>query len=108
MGTIVTLTALAVAAGLVLFTLAVAGFLLKTVFWLVLLPIRFVFKLLFWVLGAGFAVLMLPIILVIGLVGIVGGIVAALLSMLAPMLPILIVALVGWAIYRASVPRLAS
>lgn len=96
------LAALAVAACFVLFLLAVVGFVLKTVFWVVFFPIRLLLKLIGWVLGAGVAVLLLPFILLVAVVAIAGAILMAVLSILGPLLPVAVVALVGWAIYRAS------
>jgi hypothetical protein len=81
----------------------IVGFVVKTILWLVFLPIRFLFKLIFWTLGAGFAAIVLPILLVGALVVVIGGVIAALFAMIVPLLPVILVALVGWAIYRASV-----
>lgn len=105
MGTLIALTAIAVTACFVFATLAVVGLVLKTILWLVFFPIRFVFKMVFWLIGAGIAMLLLPLILLVIGVVIIGGIIAAILSLLAPLLPVAIVALVGWAIYRASTRR---
>jgi hypothetical protein len=105
MGTLIALSAFAVAACFVFAILALVGFVLKTILWIVFFPIRFILKLVFWILGIGLGVLLLPLILVVAGIAIVGAIVAAILSLLAPVLPIAIVALVGWGIYRASTRR---
>jgi hypothetical protein len=105
MGTLIALTALAVTACFIFATLAVIGFVLKALFWIVFFPIRFLFKMVFWVLGAGLSVLILPLVLLVGAVAVIGAILAFILSLLAPLLPVAIVALVGWAIYRASTRR---
>jgi hypothetical protein len=102
MDTLAALTALVFMACVFLLGLAIVGIILKTFFWIVFFPIRILFKLVFGVLGAAFGLLILPIVLVIAAVAIIGGIIVALLSFLAPLLPVAIVALVGWAIYRAS------
>jgi hypothetical protein len=105
MSTLIALTVFAVAGLFIFLTLALIGFVIKAILWMVFFPLRLVFKLLFWILGAGLAVVFLPILLVIVAVVVIGGILAALLSMLAPLLPVAIVALVGWGIYRASTRR---
>ena len=105
MGTLIALSAFAVAACFVFVILALVGLVLKTIFWIVFFPIRFLLKLVFWILGVGLGVLVLPIVLIVGGIAIVGAILAAILSLLAPLLPIAIVALVGWGIYRASTRR---
>ena len=102
MGTLIALSAIAVAACFVFAVLALIGLVLKTILWIVFFPIRFIFKLGFWILGAGLAMLILPLVLLVAGIAIIGALVAAVLSLLAPLLPIAIVALVGWAIYRAS------
>ena len=102
MGTLIALSAFAVAACFVFAILAVVGFVLKTIFWIVFFPIRFLLKLVFWVLGVGLGVVLLPLVLVIAAVAVIGAILAAILGLLAPLLPVAIVALVGYGIYRAS------
>lgn len=105
MGALIALAFLAATIFAIVAVLATIGFILKTILWIVFFPIRFVFKTVFWVLGAGLAALLVPVFLVVAAVVIIGGIIAALLAMLAPLIPIALVALVGWAIYRASVRR---
>ncbi len=105
MGTLIALSAFAVAACFVFAILALVGLVLKTIFWIVFFPIRLILKLVFWVLGAGLAVLVLPLVLLVAAIVAVVAIVAAILSLLAPLLPVAIVALVGWGIYRASTRR---
>jgi hypothetical protein len=105
MGTLIALSAFAVAACFIFAILALVGFVLKTILWVVFFPIRFILKLVFWILGIGLGVVLLPLILVVAGIAIIGAIVAAILSLLAPVLPIAIVALVGWGIYRASTRR---
>jgi hypothetical protein len=105
MGTLIALSAITVAACFVFAILALVGLVLKTVLWIVFFPIRFLLKLVFWILGVGLGVLILPLVLIVGGIAIVGAILAAILSLLAPLLPIAIVALVGWGIYRASTRR---
>jgi hypothetical protein len=105
MGTLIALSAFAVAACFLFAVLALVGLVLKTILWIVFFPIRFVLKLVFWILGAGIAVLVLPLVLLVAGIAIIGALVAAILSLLAPLLPVAIVALVGWGIYRASTRR---
>ena len=105
MGTLLALVILAFIAAFIIGTLALVGFIIKTIFWIVFFPIRFLFKLVFWTVGAGLAALMLPILLIVGVIAIIGSILAAVFALLAPLLPVALVALVGWAIYRGSTRR---
>ena len=99
------LAALAVTACVIVFVIAVVGFIRKAIFWTVFFPIRLLFKVVGWVLGAGLAVLLLPVLLVIVAVAVIGAILMAILSLLAPLLPVAFVALVGWGIYRYSTSK---
>jgi hypothetical protein len=105
MGPLTALVALAVTIAFFVATLALVGFVLKAIFWIVFFPVRLLFKIVFWTIGAGLAALMIPILFIVAAVVIVGGILAAVFALLAPLLPVALVALVGWAIYRASVRR---
>jgi hypothetical protein len=105
MGTFTALVVLAVTIAFFVATLALVGFVIKAIFWIVFFPIRLLFKIVFWTIGAGLAALMIPILLVVAAVVVVGGILAAVFALLAPLLPVALVALVGWAIYRASTRR---
>jgi hypothetical protein len=105
MGTLIALGAFAVAACLIFTVVALLGLVLKTILWIVLFPVRVILKLVFWIVGAGLGLLVLPVVLLVAAVAIVGALIAAILSLLAPLLPIAIVALVGWGIYRASTRR---
>lgn len=100
---LLTLGALAVAGVFVVSILALVFAVLKFVFWIVLLPIRLAFKLLFLPLlllkWAGLALLSLvaaPILVVVLLVG--GAVVV--LGMLAPLLPVVFLVLAVWALVR--------
>lgn len=86
----------------VIATVAVIGFFLKLLFWVVLFPIRLALKLVFGIVGFGLAALLAPLLFLVVGVAIVGTVIAAILALLAPLLPLLLVALVGWLIYRAS------
>jgi hypothetical protein len=77
--------------------LALLGFFLKLVFWVVFLPIRLIFGALGLLLGA----LAAPLVLAVLAIAAIAGIAAILL----PLTPILILALVGWAIYKSAVRR---
>jgi hypothetical protein len=105
MGIVLALAFMAFAVAFIIGVFALLGFLLKSILWLVFFPIRLLFKLVFWTIGAGLAALMLPILLIVGVVAVIGGILAALFALIAPLLPVALVALVGWAIYRGSVRR---
>jgi hypothetical protein len=105
MGTLIALVVLAFTVAFIIGTLALVGFIIKAVFWIVFFPIRLLFKMVFWTIGAGLAALMLPIVLVVAAVAVIGSILAAVFALLAPLLPVALVALVGWAIYRGSTRR---
>ena len=105
MGEFLILAFLATAAFFILATLALIGLVLKVLFWVVFFPIRIVLKLTFGVLGLVFGVMLLPIVLVIAAVAVLGAIAAAIFAILAPLTPLLLLALVGWAISRASSQR---
>ncbi len=89
----------------VIATVAVIGFFLKLLFWVVLFPIRLALKLVFGIVGFGLAALLAPVLFLVVGVAIIGAVIAAILALLAPLLPLLLVALVGWLIYRASTNR---
>lgn len=102
MGTLLVLAFLVLAAFLVLGAFAVIGFVVRTILRIVFFPIRILFKLVFWTLGAGLAALLMPLVLIALALFVIGGVLAALSALLAPLLPIALVALVGWAIYWGS------
>ena len=86
------------------------------VIWLVLLPIRLLFglvfgglfRLVFGIGGALLGLVLAPLVMVVVGVALVGAFVAALFALLAPLIPIVLLALLGWGIYRiASRPRAA-
>jgi hypothetical protein len=89
----------------VLAAIAIIGLVLKVLFWIVLFPIRLVLKLTFGLLGVALGAVLLPIVLVIAGIAILGAVLTALFAIVAPLLPVLLLALVGWAIYRASSRR---
>ena len=105
-------------AALVLFVafagIFVVGMFVKGVLWLVFLPVRLLFGLLFtplWfiarlvfgILGAVFSVLMIPVVLVI--LAVAG--VIAVLAAAVPLLPLICIAFVVWVVLRASRPAVA-
>jgi hypothetical protein len=87
-------------AALIVFALLAVGFVLKLVFWLVFLPIRLLFKLLFGLGGLLVGVVAVPILLLLVVGGIVLALLAALASLVLPLLPVVLLGFVGWAIYK--------
>lgn len=73
--------------------------------WLVLLPIRLLFKGMFWLVGALLGMVLAPILMLVVGVVLVGALAAGIVSLLAPLLPIVLLALFVWAIYRLIAPR---
>lgn len=79
----------------------VIGTVLHALFWIVTLPFRIVFKVLFGLGGLLFGVILAPFVAVVAVIGIAVAVVAGILSLLTPLLPVLLLGLFGWAIYRA-------
>jgi hypothetical protein len=86
----------------------VVGMFVKAVIWLVLLPFRVVFGLLFFplfllvkivlaVVGVIAAVLFLPVLIL----GLIGSAIAAIVGLVVPLVPLLFVAFVVWLIARS-------
>ena len=95
--------ALAVAA-----VVSVGVFVLRMAFWMVLLPLRMLFGLLFvpfWiaktVLKVAFGVLLLPLMLIVGGVLAVAAFLAALVAVVTPLVPLLILGLLIWVVARS-------
>jgi hypothetical protein len=108
------LASLVMLAFVVASVVAVGALLLRLVFFVILLPVRLVFGLLFipfWiaktVLKVAVGALMLPIFLVGG--GLLAAVVAigALVALVAPLVPLLIVGLLIWAVFRSFRPAVA-
>jgi hypothetical protein len=95
MGTFLLVCIIGVVACMVIGT--VVGALLHALFWIVTLPFRIVFKVLFGLGGLLFGVILAPVVAVVAVIAVI----AAILSLLTPMLPVLLLGLFGWAIYRA-------
>ncbi len=90
--------------------LAVALFVLKLVFWVVFLPIRLFFKLLFlpfillkWAFVGVAGLVLLPLLLIAGLVAVI----AMLVAVVTPLLPILFVAAAIWVLVQIARPATA-
>ena len=87
-----------------LVALAVLGAILSAVLhalvWLVTLPFRIFFKLLFGLGGIVAGLVLAPLIAVIALIALVVSVVGAVLAMLAPLLPVLLLGGFAWAIFR--------
>ena len=91
-----------ISAALFFVGLMVAAFAVKLLLWLVLLPFRILFKVVFgvgWlILGAIAAPLLLLLVGAAVLVAVIG----ALLAILLPLLPVVLLAALAWAIYRGT------
>ena len=88
------LTLLGLFFGAILFCL-VGGFI-----WLVLLPLRILFKLIFGLVGGLIGLLVAPIIMLVVGVALVGAFFAAALALLTPLIPLALLFLLGWGLYR--------
>ncbi len=99
--------ALVLAAVMVAGVVAIPLLAIGAVIWLVLLPVRWLFKLVFWLGGALLGLLIAPIVLIVVAVAVVGAFVTALLALLAPLTPLVLLALLAWGAYRIAVPRAA-
>lgn len=105
MTTLLALALLGVAGFVLLAILAVVGLVLKVLLWTVLFPLRLAFKLLFGLLGVALAVIAAPIAMFGGALLVIGIAAAGFFALILPLVPVLLVALAGWAIYRASSRR---
>jgi hypothetical protein len=92
-----------VTAGVVVLPLLV----LAAALWVVTLPFRIAFNLLFGglklLLGLAFGLLSLialPFVLLIAGIGLTGALLAGVLSLVAPLVPLALLGLLGWGIYR--------
>ena len=91
-----------------------AGLVISAVIWLILLPIRLFFRLVFGAIGLVFGLLgsvfgiggsllgliIGPVIGLIVVVAVVGALVAAVTALLAPLVPVALLALLAWAIFK--------
>ncbi len=97
-------TALALAAtvvgGLFFVHLAVGA-----VFWLLLLPLRLIFKLVFGLGGLVLGMVMAPLIAVLVGVALLVALVLGALALLAPLIPLALLAGFAWALYRLFASR---
>jgi hypothetical protein len=83
------------------------------ILWLVTLPIRLlfgivfggIFRLIFGLGGALLGLIIAPIVMVVVGVALIGAFVVAPLALVAPLIPVILLALLAWAIYRASGAR---
>jgi hypothetical protein len=104
--------AAAVMTGLMVAAIVMVGVLMvKTLFFLVTLPFRAVFALLFfpiWLVKSVFrllaTVILFPLVVLLGLAGIVVAALAAVAAILLPLIPIVIVCLLLWAVFRSFRP----
>ena len=101
------LASLALAALVVGSIVAIPIIAVGALIWLVLLPIRWMLKLVFGIGGALLGLLAGPIVMIVLAVALAGAVVVALLALLAPLAPIVLLALLVWGAYRIAVPRAA-
>jgi hypothetical protein len=101
MGTFLLLCMIGVAAMLVVGVIgSIIGALFHLVVWLVTLPFRLLFKVVFGRGGLLLGILFAPVVLVIAIVGGVIALVGAILSLVTPLLPVVLLGGFGWAVYR--------
>lgn len=102
--------------GLMTAAVVIAGvFVVKVLFFVITLPFRIAFGVLFFpfwiaktILKFAIGVVMVPVILVVGIVLAVLAALAALGAIIAPLLPLLIVGLLAWAVVRSFRPAVTS
>ena len=109
MGTFLLLCMLGVAAMLVIGVIgSIVGFFLHAIVWLVTLPFRIVFKIIFGLGGLLLGLLLAPFVLVIAVIGGVVALIGGVLSLVTPLLPVVLLGGFGWAIYRLGWKRPAA
>lgn len=88
--------------------------LVKTVFFVVTLPFRIAFAVLFFpiwlaktIAKLALGVVMVPILLVVGVIAAILAVMAAIAAIVAPLMPLLIVGLLVWALFRLMRPAVA-
>jgi len=79
---------------------AIASAVLHVLVWLVTLPFRIFFKLLFGLGGILAGLILAPFIVVIALIALVVSFVGAVLAMVVPLLPVVLLGAFAWAIFR--------
>ena len=97
------LSALALAALGVGGALVLPFLLLGAVLWLATWPIRFLFRLVFGVLGALLGLLVAPVVIVAVGFALLVAFAATVIALLAPLVPVVLVLLLGWAVYRFAI-----
>lgn len=80
-------------------------FLLFVAFWLITLPIRILFRLMFGLGGGLLRLLLVPVIVLVFGVVAFALMLAAVVALLAPLVPVALLALAAWAIYRMTTRR---
>ncbi len=73
--------------------------------WLVLLPIKLLIRLAFGIGGALLGLLIAPLVMVVVGVALLVAFVTAVVALFVPLIPVVLLALLGWAIIRASSRR---
>lgn len=84
---------------------SVVGALVHAAFWLVTLPFRILFRLVFGLGGLFLGLLFAPVVAVVAAIGLVVTMLGAALSLLTPLLPLLLLGGFGWAVFRAGWKR---
>lgn len=87
------------------FVMGAVGLLVGGIIWLVLFPIRLLFRLVFGVAGLFLGLLLVPILGVVAAVVVVALLAAVAIAALVPLLPLLALLLIGWAFYKAVTRR---
>lgn len=73
--------------------------------WLVTLPFRILFRIVFGLGGGLLRLLLAPLMFLVFAVVVFAMLIAAVLAILAPLVPVALLALVAWAIYRMTARR---
>jgi hypothetical protein len=87
------------------FVMGAVGLLVGGIVWLVLFPVRLLFKLVFGVAGVLLGLLLVPILGIVAAIVAVAVLAAVAIAALVPLLPILALGFVGWALFKAVTRR---
>ena len=108
------LASLAMTAVMTAFVVMLGVLLVKTVFFVITLPFRIAFAVLFFPIWLAktigklaLGVVMVPILMVVGVVVAILAVLAAIAAIIAPLMPLLIVGLLVWALFRLMRPAAA-
>ena len=107
METVLVVGSLAVAALALAAVVAIPILIVGALLWLITLPLRLLFKVVFGLVGALLGLIAGPILLLVSGLALAGAAAGAAFSPDLPIVPLLLVAFGSWALYRVSRPRVA-